>query len=89
MMYNAAPLYLAAMNIALFTLMGIDKQRAIHGQWRIAEKTLFGLALLGGSLGGILGMRTFRHKTKHASFKYGFPAILALQLVLLGWLGIM
>ncbi|KSV57991.1 hypothetical protein ASU35_14485 [Acetivibrio ethanolgignens] len=60
--------------------MGIDKEKAIHGQWRIPEKTLFGIALLGGSVGSILGMEVFRHKTKHLSFRAGMPAILILQL---------
>ena len=84
MMFPILCVYLAAVNLALFALMGIDKQKAIQGKWRIPEKTLFGLAILGGSIGGIAGMQLFRHKTKHASFKLGFPAILMAQLALLG-----
>lgn len=76
--------YLLAINLALFALMGIDKHKARNGLWRIPEKTLFTLALIGGSIGGILGMKVFRHKTKHNSFKFGFPAILILQLVVIG-----
>ena len=79
--------YVLLINLALFAVMGIDKYKARNGLWRIPEKTLFGLALLGGSIGGILGMKVFRHKTKHNSFKFGFLAILLLQLALLGWLG--
>lgn len=62
--------------------MGVDKKRAIRGAWRIPEASLFIVALLGGSIGSILGMQHFRHKTKHWYFKYGMPAILILQIVL-------
>lgn len=74
-------IYLLAVNLLLFALMGIDKYKARRGLWRIRESTLFLFALLGGSLGGILGMRCFHHKTLHRSFRYGFPAILAVQLL--------
>ena len=77
--------YALVMNVVLFAVMGIDKYKARNGLWRIPEKTLFGLALVGGSIGGILGMKVFRHKTKHNSFKFGFPAILILQLALIGF----
>ena len=72
-------IYLALINIIGFALMGIDKKRAIRGAWRISESSLFLTAVLGGSIGCILGMQTFRHKTKHWYFKYGMPAILILQ----------
>ena len=72
-------IYLAIINIIGFALMGIDKKRAIRGAWRISESSLFLAAVLGGSIGSILGMRIFRHKTKHWYFKYGMPAILILQ----------
>lgn len=62
--------------------MGIDKRKAIKGAFRIPEATLFIVALIGGSLGSILGMYTFRHKTRHMIFVYGMPAILILQIVL-------
>lgn len=78
-------IYLVIINIAGFALMGIDKERAKRNQWRIPEKTLFTCALIGGSLGCIMGMNTFRHKTKHWQFKYGLPAILVLQVVLYGY----
>lgn len=61
--------YLLLCNGLLFLLMRIDKQKAIKRQWRIPEKTLLGLGLIGGGFGGILSMRLFRHKTTKASFK--------------------
>ena len=79
-------LYLLAVNAAAFLVMGLDKSRARRGRWRISEKALFLPAVLGGALGGVLGMRTFRHKTKHWYFRFGFPLLLVLQAVLLGWL---
>lgn len=72
--------YLAIMNIAGFASMGIDKKRAIRGAYRISEASLFMVALLGGSMGSILGMQLFRHKTKHWYFVWGMPAILVIQL---------
>lgn len=79
-------LYLLTVNLAGFCLMGIDKRKAKRGAWRIPEKTLFLPAVLGGAVGCILGMRTFRHKTKHWYFKFGMPAILVVQILLAGWL---
>ena len=73
--------YLLLVNLAGFLLMGLDKRRARRGAWRISEKALFLLAVLGGSLGAIAGMRTFRHKTRHWYFRYGLPALLAVQLL--------
>lgn len=77
--------YLAAMNLAAFAAMGLDKRRARTGRWRVRERTLFLLALLGGSAGALAGMWCFRHKTRHPRFVWGMPAILALHL-LLAWL---
>ena len=78
--------YLLLMNLIAFVLMGLDKRRARRDKWRISEKTLFLPAVLGGSLGAILGMRLCHHKTKHWYFRYGLPALLAVQ-ILLGVLG--
>ena len=75
-------IYLVGINLAGFIIMGVDKKRAIRGAWRISEASLFFTALLGGSLGCILGMQHFRHKTKHWYFKYGMPAILVVQVLL-------
>ncbi len=74
-------IYLAAINLAGFLSMFIDKQRARKHRWRIPEKTLFFIAALGGSAGSILGMQLFRHKTKHLSFCLGMPMILVLQIM--------
>ena len=74
---------LLVMNLISFALMGIDKVKAKRGSWRVPEKTLFLVTALFGGLGGTLGMRVFRHKTKHWYFKYGFPALLVVQIALL------
>ena len=77
---------LLVMNVLAFALMGIDKMKAKQGAWRIPEKTLFTVAALFGALGGTIGMNFFRHKTKHWQFKYGFPALMVVQIALLAWL---
>ena len=74
---------LIVMNLLAFALMGIDKMKAKSGAWRIPEKTLFLVTALFGALGGTMGMKVFRHKTRHWYFKWGFPALLVIQLVLL------
>ena len=79
-------LWLAAINVVGFLLMGLDKWKAKRSAWRIPEKTLFTAALLGGTVGVIAGMETFRHKTKHGRFKYGLPALLVVQAVAAAWL---
>ena len=81
-------LYLAAVNLAAFALMGAGKRRAKGGRRRISERTLFLPALLGGALGGTLGMKVFRHKTRHWYFRWGFPLLLVLQIGLLAWLAL-
>ena len=86
MIYQILCIYLLVINLVLFAMMGIDKYKARKGLWRIPEKTLFVTAILGGSIGGILGMKLFRHKTLHNSFRFGFPAILIAQLALAGYL---
>ena len=74
--------YLLAVNVLAFSAMGLDKRKARRGAWRVPERTLLGLAAIGGSVGAICGMRTFHHKTLHKRFRYGLPAILLLQLAL-------
>lgn len=74
--------YLIIINIIGFISMGIDKYKAVHHKWRIPEKTLFIMALAGGSAGSIAGMQLFRHKTKHPSFFIGMPVILILQVII-------
>ena len=80
--------YLAAINLVTFLVYGIDKLRAKRGAWRIPEKTLFLLPILGGSVGAIAGMKVFHHKTKHWYFKHGLPLIFILQVALVVWLKI-
>ena len=73
-------IYLAAVNLFGLIIMGVDKSRAKRRKWRIPEATLFLVAIIGGSIGSILGMYLFRHKTKHWYF-VGMPVILALQII--------
>lgn len=74
-------LYLLTVNAASLLLMMVDKYKAQKKLWRIPEKTLLGVALIGGSIGAYAGMQIFRHKTKHPQFYIGIPVILAIQLV--------
>jgi uncharacterized membrane protein YsdA (DUF1294 family) len=73
-------IYFLAINLFGIFIMLIDKQRAIHKEWRIPEKTLIGISILGGSIGMLIGMSTFRHKTKHKKFTIGVPFILLMQI---------
>ena len=78
-------IYLFLINAAGFLVMTVDKQYAKKKMWRIPERTLMNLALLGGSAGVLLAMYTVRHKTRHPKFYIGVPAILLCQVVLLLW----
>lgn len=73
-------LYLLLINAAAFLLMLIDKWKAKKNLWRISEATLMSTAILGGSIGALLGMYTVRHKTRHLKFALGIPLILAVQI---------
>lgn len=75
-------LYLLGINLIAFLAMGIDKWKAKHDAWRIPENTLLILVVLGGGIGGIAGMYTFRHKTKKPRFFIGFPFILIFEISL-------
>ncbi len=75
-------LYIAAVNVISFIVMGVDKRRAVKRAFRVPESTLFVLAIIGGSIGSIAGMHLFHHKTRHWYFLYGMPVILALQILL-------
>ena len=84
-------IYLVITNVLGFALMGIDKRRARKNAFRIPEATLFSVAIVGGSIGSIIGMFLFRHKTKHWYFLVGMPLILLIQIglvALLFWLPI-
>lgn len=78
-------IWLGVAGIVLFVVMGYDKRQAAAGQWRVPEKTLWLLALLGGALGGCLGMKVFRHKTRHLSFVLGFPMLAVVWIAALLW----
>ncbi|APC48067.1 DUF1294 domain-containing protein [Virgibacillus halodenitrificans] len=73
--------YLIGVNIFTYILMGMDKQKAIKKKYRIPERTFWLLSLLGGALGVLIGMKAFRHKTKHKSFQYGAPILLIVNIV--------
>ena len=77
---------LLLVNIVAFAAYGIDKRKAQKGKWRIPESTLLLLAFFGGAPGALMGMRAFRHKTKHRQFKILVPLFLILQLAVAGWL---
>ena len=79
--------YLIIMSVTGYVAMGIDKRRAIKKGWRISERTLLLIALLGGGIGSFLGMRMFRHKTKHLKFNIILPLSAALYTVIwIGWI---
>lgn len=79
-------IYLIAINIITFLAMFIDKKKAKKGKWRTSEQTLFILVLLGGGIGGIAGMYTFRHKTQKPRFVIGFPVILIFEIIVLAYM---
>ena len=73
--------YLLIVNVAAFFMYGIDKRKAINDKWRIPEKVLLGMSVIGGAVGSFLGMVIFHHKTRKWKFMLGVPLILALQIV--------
>ena len=73
--------YLLIINLITFLLYAIDKRRSMRKAWRIPESVLMGFAAVGGSVGALLAMLLFRHKTKHAKFTVGVPLILVAQIV--------
>ncbi|MCC0637496.1 DUF1294 domain-containing protein [Clostridioides sp. ES-S-0190-01] len=75
-------IYFIIINIIGLSSMYIDKKKAIKNKWRIKETTLLAIAIIGGSIGSIIGMYSFRHKTKHIKFTLGIPFIILLQLLL-------
>lgn len=83
--YVIGLLYLVVSLVA-FIHMGVDKWKAKKDAWRVPERTLWLLAIFGGGVGAYLGMKAFRHKTLHTQFRYGFPALALIQLVILGFL---
>ena len=75
--------YLMVINIVTFLVYGIDKIKAKQGSWRISEATLLIFAIIGGSIGALLGMQVWHHKTMNKKFKYGLPLILLGQIALI------
>jgi uncharacterized membrane protein YsdA (DUF1294 family) len=86
MIANALLYYLIVINIVTFLVYGIDKWKVKQGSWRISEATLLIFAVIGGSIGALLGMKIWHHKTMHKKFKYGLPLILIIQIILIGYL---
>lgn len=82
-MTNVLLYYLIVINVVTFLVYGIDKWKAKQSKWRISEATLLLLAIIGGSVGAWLGMKTWHHKTMHKKFKYGLPLILLAQIALI------
>ena len=76
-------IYLIVINLIGIFIMYIDKRRAMYGRWRIPEKTLIIIALLGGSIGCMVGMKLFRHKTQKIKFVLGYPTILIAETVII------
>lgn len=74
---------LIGINILTFLIFGIDKYKAKQGKWRISEATLLTLAVIGGSIGALLGIKVWHHKTLHKKFKYGLPLILLAQIAII------
>lgn len=74
-------IYLTVVNIIAFIAYGVDKRKARKNQWRIPEKNLLFLAVIGGSVGALAGMYIFHHKTLHKKFTVGVPVILVLQII--------
>ena len=82
-LHSCLTYYLLVINAVAFIMYGIDKYKAKKAKWRISEATLLLLAVVGGSIGAWMGMKVWHHKTMHKKFKYGIPAILLIQIVLM------
>ncbi len=85
MIQEAVIYYLVIINIVTFLVYGIDKWKARKAMWRVREASLLMLAVLGGSIGAWLGMKVWHHKTQHKKFRYGIPAIIIIQLGIIGF----
>ena len=83
---HIALIYLIIINVVTFFMYGVDKWKAKKSKWRTRECALLGLAVLGGSIGAWLGMKVWHHKTQHKKFRYGVPAIIIIQLAIIGFI---
>lgn len=81
-----AVIYIVVMSLICFVTMGVDKRKAIHNKWRISEVTLILIAFLGGGMGSFLGMRWFRHKTKHVKFVVFIPLTAIMYFIITSYL---
>ncbi|MBQ6190526.1 MAG: DUF1294 domain-containing protein [Bacteroidaceae bacterium] len=84
-MWKYFVIFILVMSVITFFVFGWDKWKAKNDKWRTPESTLFLLAIFGGSVGALLGMQVWRHKTQHWSFRLGIPIILILQAAGLVW----
>lgn len=75
-------IYLVIINVITFAVYALDKWKAKNAKWRIRESTLLGLAAIGGSIGALLAMKVWHHKTLHNQFRYGVPLILVAQIAI-------
>ena len=82
---HIALIYLVIINVVTFLMYGIDKWKAKKSKWRIPEATLLMMAVVGGSIGAWLGMKVWHHKTLHKKFRFGVPAIIIVQLAIIGY----
>ena len=74
-------IYIILINLIGLLIMKIDKNRARQRKWRISESTIWLISIIGGSLGTLIGMFLFRHKTKHLSFRIGLPLLIMIQVL--------
>lgn len=77
--------YVLLINVIAFLMYGVDKSKARRHAWRIPEKVLLGVAVIGGSVGALLGMSVFHHKTRKPKFYIGVPLIMILEFGLAAW----
>ncbi len=82
--YGIIGIYYICVNVIAFILYGLDKKYAREGRWRIPEKTLLGITMIGGAAGAWIGMQTFRHKTKHMSFRTLVPLFAVVHMWMIG-----
>ena len=75
--------YILIINMLTFIVFVVDKKRAVKNRWRISEKTLMTMTVIGGSFGALLSMSMFRHKTRKPLFKYGVPLVMIVELVIM------